>query len=257
MKNKKRKPDTFPNMTVYNDGSSGTMAVKELLESFDYKIEKIMEPLSSYKMAKKKSFFDNPGLLLIIEPQYYFKSKDVKILEEIAEKGFNIIIFSDYGSKVNSFVDASADVNSYSYILGNSKIYKDVSTDITSVVYDRTKKLSMLNNLYLNGKKRIVKQDKEWKQIIMDNEGILAIEKNIGEGKIVIVSESDFLSNWNIRKEDNALFAYQLISYYSGKFNDKIVYFEEYHHGFHKKFTFLYFIAKKEYSALILQVTLF
>ncbi|MBN2547448.1 MAG: hypothetical protein JXB50_16710, partial [Spirochaetes bacterium] len=28
-------------------------------------------------------------------------------------------------------------------------------------------------------------------------------------------------------------------------------------HGFHKKFTFLYFIAKKEYSALILQVTLF
>jgi len=138
-----------------------------------------------------------------------------------------------------------------------SKVFIDVSADTTRIIYDKNKSFARVNNLYLNGKKRFINPGIEWKEIIIDDQGVLAIEKKVGTGRIVLFSESDFLSNMHIRKEDNVLFAYNLISDYSAGFKDKIVYFEEYHHGFHKKFTFLYFFAKKEYSALILQTLLF
>ncbi len=261
LKNKKKSLDNIINMSIFNDGSSGTMAFKELLESLNYNVEKLMEPLIGFKISsinndKNKKNINEPGIILIIEPDSFFQNKDNKTLEEIAKKGFIVIIFSESSYKIGSLLKPSLEDNSFSFDK-ELDVYKDVSSDLIKIVYDKNKMFSDVNQLLFDGKKRINKFEKGWNIITKDKEGILVVEKKTGKGAIVIVSESNCISNLNIRKEDNAVFGSRLISYYSRKYNSFNIYFDEFHHGFHKKYTLLYFIAQNEYFSIVLQIIIF
>lgn len=253
--------DTTVKMSIFNDGSSGTMAFKELLESLNYKVDKIMEPLNSIGLidkakGNKSNFIDNQGIILIIEPEAFFQKKDNKTLEKIAGKGSIIMIFSELSYKVQNIINPPESDDSF-FSEEDLKVYRDASSDLIKISYDRNRIFYDVRQLFFRGRKRINKFGKGWKVIARDKEGILIIEKKVGKGSIIVVSESGFISNLNIREHDNALFGCRLVSFYSRNFNDKNIYFDEFHHGFHKKYTLLYFIARKEYFAIILQAIIF
>jgi hypothetical protein len=75
-----------------------------------------------------------------------------------------------------------------------------------------------------------------------------------GTGRIILFSDSHFLSNLEIRERDNGILLYRLVEKYSG---GGPVYFDEYHHGYSQGYTPLYFFAKREYLGVIIQIVFF
>lgn len=261
LKDKKKSLDGISKMSIFNDGSSGTMAFKELLESLNYNVKKLMEPLVGFYISNDNNNEDKenknePGIILIIEPESSFQSEDNKLLEDMAKKGFIVMIFSEFGNKIGYLLKPSLEEKAISFDK-EPGIYKDVSSDLIKIAYDKNKMFSDVNKLLFDGKKRINKFEKGWNVLTRDKEGVLIVDKKVGKGAIVIISESSCISNLNIRKEDNAVFGARLVSYYSKEYNNLNVYFDEFHHGFHKKYTLLYFIVQKKYFSILLQIILF
>lgn len=66
--------------------------------------------------------------------------------------------------------------------------------------------------------------------LFSDNQGPVTVEKNIGKGGVIVVSDNLLLSNGGIAQADNALFLSNIAAAYSPIGGKKIL-FDEYHHG--------------------------
>ncbi len=94
----------------------------------------------------------------------------------------------------------------------------------------------------------------DWRPLVKDSLGVLAVEKSIGKGKLVLLSEGAFVTNLNIGRADNGIFIHRLVKSLTGGGR---VYFDEFHHGHGRRFTLLYFFARREYAALAVHLLLF
>lgn len=80
------------------------------------------------------------------------------------------------------------------------------------------------------------KADEKWDLIAMDGENPLIIQKNLGNGKIICVSNPLIFANGYIDAGDNAIFAANLMALSGGK----VCLFDEFRHGINEeKFNFL------------------
>lgn len=68
--------------------------------------------------------------------------------------------------------------------------------------------------------------------LLFDNCGIRIVTRELGRGRIIILSDSSFLANGQIGKSDNSVLAVNLVSYALSRAKDNKVVFNEYHLGY-------------------------
>jgi len=68
--------------------------------------------------------------------------------------------------------------------------------------------------------------------LLLDSFGPRMVEYKLGRGRIILVSDSSFLANGQIGKQDNSVLAVNLVSYALSQAKNKSVLFDEYHLGF-------------------------
>ena len=242
-------------MSIYNDGSSGTSALKEFLSACGIKVGRILKPLIrdiNHKSNKKGSYKGN-DVILIFEPETIFSPDDVEIVNLRAKQGATIMIFTGYDNKIAYFLQKKKAKYSL-FAQQTNKYFITAPRQKTKIRYDCFRICGDVNSLELVSKKRFKKYDKHWRIMLEDKYGPIALYRKISKGKVILFSDAQFASNYYIRKQDNCIFIYRLIKYFMRK---SPVYFNEYYHGFQKRYTLLYFAASKKSLNIILQIFLF
>jgi hypothetical protein len=229
-------------LSVYNSGSSGVMALKEFLESMGIKTDKILKPMS---MTYAKS---GRGLILIAEPERQIKKQEADYLWTMARQGYTVILFSESEDNIAGLTGGSQEKGLPRTGLKNAECTE------SNIIYDRAGISKDTRQLKLSGQKRFHGEENGWKRLLADRCGIIAIEKKRGSGRIILFSDSHFMSNLDIRESNNGVLLYRVAEKYSG---GGPVYFDEYHHGYSQGYTPLYFFAKREYLGVIIQIVLF
>ncbi len=240
------------NASVYNPGSTGSMALREFIESMGLKTEKILRPLVKFLPSSDGTSRQIPGTVLILEPEIPLTHKDLEALSNRAQEGFHFIITSSEEQKMAELLRRN--LTSKFKISAKAEFLKEVKLERTSITHDPRGLMKGVKWIFLKSRRRFVKWGSPWQVLLQDTEGTLALIKPSGRGSIVLISDALFLSNHYIRREDNGLFIYRLLLSLSP---GGTVYFDEYHHGFSQSYTLLYFLARKEYSYILLQIVLF
>jgi hypothetical protein len=246
---KKNRPDQYIRMSVYNPGSSGSMALREFFEALNLKTEKILRPMIKFNPKNNNSA---KGTILIIEPDIPMQKSEVDSIELKAKDGYNIIIMTAFEHKVAPLFDKYLKTGTIAG--GSGEHMKTAAHNETSLTYDRYNIFKDVKTVNLISKKRFVKWAGGWQRIAGDDSGAIAIMKKIDKGNLIMISDAPFVSNLNIRDSDNGVFIYRMVKHFTGKGR---VYFDEYCHGFSQSFTLLYFIARSEYFYIVLQIVIF
>lgn len=234
-------------MSVFNQGSSGVAAFRELLGVLRIPTGTIMRTTDRFDFEKEGK--EMPGALIFFEPEIPLEKKEILHFKELAEKGINIIIFTSAEEKVAGIMRTlSADrfqkIREGMYLAEvkniSSKIEISPATDIGKNFI-----------LKLPAKKRFRTYHRDWEVLARDTQGVFIVRKSYRQGSIVLASDAVFASNLSIRNADNGLFAFRIVSALAG---NKAVFFDEYHHGFNRRFTLLYFISKNDYAFFIAHI---
>lgn len=250
--------DKYSKMSVFNEGSSGTSALKEFFQSFNFKINKIYKPLIQLKNIQKNKYSLTgipSGVILIIEPETCFQEVDIDIIKMKAKQGFTIVIFSDKEYKIREFIKKKKKKSKKAlWIVNTNYYYKTVCKKNTYVRYDRYGVLWDGKKISLPGKKRIRKWGKGWRILLKDKFGVFSLIKKIGKGRIILFSDSKFISNYHLSERDNGVFIYRFIKHF---LKNRILYFNEYYHGYQRRYTMFYFFARKDFFNIVLQFLIF
>jgi hypothetical protein len=245
--------DRYVSMSSFNDGSSGTMALREFLDSLELDTKPVMESMAAERtptpdIFKPQSVFDKDGVILVIEPRLIIEPEDVAVFERKAGEGYTLIFLSDSDDKIIRFLFPEAEsIDMFSL---NREWTVSINNPSNKISFDRYKIFDGVDNIYFPGNIRLRKVPEGWSGVARDKDGFLIIERKIDNGKLVVVSDSQFLSNIYIRRADNGFLAYRLISHYLA--DADTVYFDEYNHGYRRHLTMLYFLARPEYRNIIL-----
>ncbi len=86
----------------------------------------------------------------------------------------------------------------------------------------RTLAVSSKLRIDTNGSKR-------YKVLVTDSEGVVAVEKKIGRGKVIVITDDLIAANDGIALDDNSVFLVNIVS--SAIKPGRLVLFDEYHHG--------------------------
>ncbi len=90
--------------------------------------------------------------------------------------------------------------------------------------------LKNVHTLHWQTTKRLVTYPTKFLPLVADKYGVLAAVAHVGKGKVIILADSNLVSNKNIALGDNAVFAYNLVST-SADGGVPHILFDEYHHG--------------------------
>ncbi len=112
----------------------------------------------------------------------------------------------------------------------------DITTKISepggviAITSHSTPLLTNVNKLIWHSNNRLVLHSHTFVPIVNDVHGCLAAVAKVGNGEIIALADSQFVSNKNIAQGDNAIFAYNLVAHTLTQ-RDGLVTFDEYHHG--------------------------
>ncbi len=234
-------------MSVFNRGSSGVSAFRELLGILRIPTGTIMRTTDRFDFETEEK--EAPGVLVFFEPEIPLEKKEILYFTKLAEKGINVIVFTSGEEKIAGIM----------HTLSAERFPKIRQGMYLSEVNDASSKIGIIPSigikknfiLELPGKKRFRTYHRDWEVLAWDTQGVFMVRKSYRRGSIVIASDSEFASNLSIRKADNGLFAFRLISALAGT---RAVFFDEYHHGYNRRFTLLYFIARKDFAFFIAHV---
>lgn len=249
---RKNYPDTRIQMSVYNSGSSGTMALREFFEKTGLKTGKILRPLVKFQDSVSRKPAGVPGSVIIIDPGRDLTDGDITALRRLAEQGAAIFIFARQESLFRLLFSYNGEWKKTAPSAG--KALTPARGTKTSSLRFSTAGMEDVRGLDLPDKWRFRKVPKHWQSLVHDAEGTFALHRSAGKGHFVTVSGALFLSNADIRKRDNGIFARNIVR----RFHKKgALYFDEYHHGFSTRYTLLYFVAKSEYFNILFQTVFF
>jgi hypothetical protein len=237
---KKPKPiESRLSMSVFNQGSSGAMALREFFERMGISTGTIMRTTDRFmsEVGEKKAV----GALMFLEPESPLEKKEILHLNDLAKSGISIIVLTSAEEKIAGIMHT---ISADRFPKIHSGMYLTDVKNATAAV-SLSHGMGKLFLLELPAKKRFRTYHADWEIVARDAQGVFVVSKKIGPGKIILASDSAFASNVTIRKSDNGLFIYRLISSQS---TGKTVFFDEYHHGYSRRFTLLYFIARKDYA---------
>jgi hypothetical protein len=240
-------------MSVFNSGSSGTMALREFIEGMGVTTGRILRTLDRFDLetAGRNGGVKNPGLVVIFEPELPLQKKEVLMLTALAERGVNVLAASAGEEKIAGILHT---LSAEKFPKVRGEMYLEDVHESASKTVRGSDVVRNVRALELPGKKRFRTWHRDWEVLLRDRQGVLALRKRIGSGSIVLLSDGEFASNINLGKADNGLFAWNLIRAYAG---GSAVQFDEYHHGYSRRFTLLYFLARREYLAVAIQAVLF
>ncbi len=234
-------------MSAFNQGSSGASAFRELLGVLRIPTGSIMRSTDrfDYEIEGKEA----PGVLVFFEPEIPLEKKEILHFKTLAEKGINVIVFTSGEEKIAGIM----------HTLSAGRFPKIRQGMYLSEVSNASSKVQIIPsidikknfNLELPAKKRFSTYHRDWEVLARDAQGVFMVGKSYRRGSIVLVSDSEFASNLAIRKADNGLFAFRLVSALAG---NRPVFFDEYHHGYNRRFTLFYFIAGKGYAFFIAHI---
>ncbi len=249
---RKNHPDIRIEMSVYNSGSSGTMALREFFERSGMKTGKVLRPLTKFSETASGKNFLHPGSVIIIDPRKDMTEADITSLRRLGEQGASVFIFARQESLFRHLFSYDTHWKKGNIPSGEALIH--VTKPDTSSLRFTTGGFEDIRTLTLPGKWRFKAVPQNWQSLAADTRGTIALYRPVGTGHLIAVSGSLFLSNMDIRKSDNGLFAYRLIR----KFHKHgTLYFDEYHHGYSTRYTLLYFIAHREYFSIVIHVIIF
>jgi len=77
----------------------------------------------------------------------------------------------------------------------------------------------------------LMEDSRALRTLLADEEGIRIAERPLGAGRIVVVADAAFLSNWHLDEADNAVLAANLVAYSLAAAKGRRVAFDEYHFG--------------------------
>ncbi|MCX7679032.1 MAG: hypothetical protein N2316_07410 [Spirochaetes bacterium] len=238
----------FP--STFNTGSSGTMAFREFLHSVGIDTTTYMRSFEQFSFQKNNE--KSAGLILFIEPQIPLQKKEILNFATLCKQGTNIVVFTSCEEKIAGIMRTLSE--EYFPKIKPGMYLTQVNRSRTSIHLSHILNVRKSYILELPGKKRFYTFPREWEILAFDREGVFLIRKSYGKGSLILVSDSEFISNRFLRKEQNGLFAFRLIEYCA---QGKTVIFDEFHHGFRRRFTLFYFIAQTRYLIFILHLVLF
>lgn len=235
--------------SVFNQGSSGAAAFRELLNVLHIPTGTIMR--TTDRFASETEGKEMPGALIFLEPESPLEKKEILHFKEIAEKGINIIVFTSGEEKIAGIM----------HTLSADRFPKVREGMYLAEVKNATAKIEIAPapgvgkkfTLHLPAKKRFRTFHRDWEVHARDAQGVFMVRKSYRRGSLILASDGEFASNLFIGKEDNGLFAFRLVSALA---ENKGVFFDEYHHGYNRRFTLLYFIAQKDYALFIAHAAL-
>ena len=249
---KKNYPDTRIQMSVFNSGSSGTMALREFLEKTGKKTGRILRPF--VKFAEDSAHGNSPpsGSILIIDPDRDLSEGDITTLRRLAEHGTSVFIFARQESLFRHLF--SYDASWRKKALSSGEALRSIPQPRTDSLRFTIRGMEGIQALDLPGRWRFKTVPGHWHPLARDSQGTIALYRRAGKGQFIAVSGALFLSNADIRKRDNGLFAHTLISRFH---KHGTIYFDEYLHGFSTRYTLFYFFARSEYRNIIVHTVLF
>jgi hypothetical protein len=249
---RKNHPDIRIEMSVYNSGSSGTMALREFLGRSGLETGKVLRPLTKFTENASGENFLRPGSVIIIDPRKDLTEADIASLCRFGGQGASVFIFARQESLFRHLFSYDAHWKKREIFSGKALV--PVTKQETSSLRFTTGGFEDIRALTLPDKWRFKAVPKHWQSLASDTRGTIALYRPAGKGHFITVSGSLFLSNIDIRKSDNGLFAYRLIR----KFHKSgALYFDEYHHGYSTRYTLLYFITRSEYFNIIIHIIIF
>ncbi|MBN1409714.1 MAG: hypothetical protein JW969_02645 [Spirochaetales bacterium] len=233
--------DERPHLSSFNSGTSGTMALKELFESMNVPVKKIFEPPVDFNKGVAEK---DPGVMLVIEPDGILDRNDLAHFRENADDGISVLVLTEKASAVRSwFADIDGPKHSALIDMGNALF---TAVDDEEAVYRG-------NTLRFHGKKRFSTLPGSWEILMEDKNGIAGIESKGENGSIIVITDSQFVSNFYLGEADNGPWFFSLVDRYR---NDGPVYFNEYMHGYSQSLTLLYFFVTPKYLWIIIHALL-
>ena len=250
---RKNHPEREIRMSVFNSGSSGTMALREFLERMGVPTGRILRTLDRFDLeaAGRGSGAKFRGLVAIFEPEFPLQKKEVRMFLTLAEQGFSVLAASAGEEKMAGILHTLSS-EKFPKVRGGMYL-EDVPAAPSSGIRGGDV-VRGVRSLDLPGKKRFRTWHRDWEVLARDRYGAIALVKRVGPGSIVLVSDGEFASNIRLGMADNGLFAYLLAKNLAG---GGPVHFDEYHHGYSRRFTLLFFLARREYLAVVAQALLF
>jgi hypothetical protein len=112
----------------------------------------------------------------------------------------------------------------------NVSLQNAVAADTIPISNNQSPILKNVHILHWQTTKRIVTYGNRFLPLVADKYGMLAAVANVGKGRVIILADSNLVSNKDIALGDNAVFAYNLVST-SAHGGVPHILFDEYHHG--------------------------
>lgn len=238
------------NMSVFNHGSSGAMAFRELLENLRIPTGTIMRSTDRFDAETESK--SAAGVLIFFEPEAPLEKKEILYFEKLSEKGINIIVFTSGEEKIAGIMRTLS--TDHFPKIREGMYLSDVKSETSKLQIIPAAGIRKSFALMLPAKKRFRTYHRDWEVLARDAQGIFMVRKALSRGFIILASDSEFASNRFIGKAENGLFMYGLASVFSG---NNAIFFDEYHHGYNRRFTLLYFIARKDYALFIAHLAIF
>lgn len=237
-------------MSVFNSGSTGTMALREFLEGMGLATGKIMRTLDRFDLETAGGG-TKPGMMAVFEPELPLQKKEVLMFTSLAERGVNVLAAAAGEEKIAGILHTLS-AEKYPKVRGD--MYLEDVRDSSAKAVRGGDFVRDVRALELPGKKRFRTWHRDWEVLARDRQGVFALRKRVGRGSIVLLSDGEFASNIYLGKADNGIFAWRLFSMMAG---GGAVRFDEFHHGYSRSYTLLYFLARREYLAVAFQSVLF
>ncbi|MDO8585699.1 MAG: DUF4350 domain-containing protein [Armatimonadota bacterium] len=200
-----QEPEKRPHYTSYSSKRSGTKAFFTLLKRLGYRPERAVDDPDSVPPAA--------GLLIVEKPTRGYPSFRGRLGRWLRSGGCAIVFLGGEESFQGLGIEASKRA-------GGRKAFR-LRVEPAYAAGVRRLDLRSGDRLYA---------EQGWSVIAGDSQGVIAAEKPIGKGRIIVVSDPWIASNSEIGKSDNAVFLVNLISARVNK--GEAVVFDEYSQGY-------------------------
>jgi hypothetical protein len=228
--------DSTINRSSLNSGSSGTMAMKEFLESLDIEVIYYSEPLRQFAQIRNESG-DFP--MLLIEPKQGISQSEISAIKKQVSEGARFILISSDRSVLEAFLPPFTAANSFNTFDENRTSFVQAISEDNAELKFKGESFELL----LPDKKRISSIPEGWITLAADEKTALVVRNG---GGLVLISDSSWISNRYIAEKENAALFYSIID----AFRSEGVYVNEYIHGFHRRYTVLFLLLRPEYRFL-------
>lgn len=206
--------------TTRSTNVDGMLACYELAKRLGIPVERSHSMLVSGQI-------ENAGVIFLIDPIVPVNTGEIVDLAAWVERG-GILIASGNLDDLNDLDPALSDLvreNRSSTADSNPSQALPLARDVSAAYFERDGTLALRLPDESTPRKAV-------EPLFEDRHGVRIAEHAMGNGRLILLSDSSFMANEHIGRDDNSILAINLVSYALARSAGRQVVFDEYHFGF-------------------------